>query len=159
MPPMSPNHPTWVEGDGNGARTLCPPTPNLFRLPNNLGPNVVYARAINPQNPGAVPDPAPLTRTEQATIHTTFTRRKNYSLSMVNIKRACFMAVDACINDAFKVSNNPTIQGWHAGMRVMLILDQLSNLYRKPTPAALEGNDTAFRHPYLAANPPELLFH
>ncbi len=77
---------------------------------------------------------------------------------MINIEQACFMAVDACINDAFKVSNNPTIQGWHAGMTVMSILDQLSDLYRKPTPAELEGKDTAFRCPHLAADPPKLLF-
>ena len=77
---------------------------------------------------------------------------------MVNIERACFMAVDACINDAFKVSNDPTIQGWHAGMTVMSILDQLSGLYGKPTPATLEGSNTAFHHPYLAADPPKILF-
>ncbi len=58
---------------------------------------------------------------------------------MINIKQACFTAVNACINNAFKVSNDPTIQGWHAGMTVMSILDQLSDLYGKPTPAMLEG--------------------
>ncbi len=77
---------------------------------------------------------------------------------MVNIKRTCFTAVHACINDAFKVSNDPTIQGWHAGMCVMSILDQLSNNYGKPTPMELDGNDTRFRSPYFAADPPELLF-
>ncbi len=41
----------------------------------------------------------------------------------------------------------------------MSILNQLSDLYGKPTPAALEGKDAAFHHPYLAANPPKLLFH
>jgi hypothetical protein len=46
---------------------------------------------------------------EQATINTTFARCKNYYMSMVNIKCTCFTAVDASINDAFKVSNNPTI--------------------------------------------------
>jgi hypothetical protein len=77
-------------------------TPNLFHLPNNPGPNAEYARAINPTNPGVVPDPASLTRTEQAIIYMTFTHCNNYYLSMVNIKRAFFTAVDACTNDALK---------------------------------------------------------
>ena len=59
---------------------------------------------------------------------------------MQNIERACFTALDSSINDAFKVSNDPTIQGWHAGMRVIDILDQLSLIYGQPTPAALEAN-------------------
>jgi hypothetical protein len=107
-----------------------------------------------------VPDPSvPLTRTEQATIDMMFARCKNYYMSMVNIQRACFTAIDACINDVFKVSNNPTIQGWHADMSVMSILDQLSSLYGQPTPTALEGKDTRFCSPYSSANPPEILFH
>ncbi len=73
---------------------------------------------------------------------------------MVNIEQACFTAVDACINNAFKVSNDPSIQGWHSGMTVMSILDQLSNNYGKPTPATLESNDNMFRHPYSMADPP-----
>jgi hypothetical protein len=135
-------------------------TPNPFCLPNNPGPNAVYIRPINPSNPGVVPDPAvPFTRMEQATINSMFTHHKNYYRLMINIKQACFTAIDACINNAFKVSNNPTIQGWHTGMTAMSILDQLSDLYGKPTPAALEGNNTRFRSPYLAADPPKLLFH
>jgi hypothetical protein len=101
-------------------------TPNPFRLPNNPGPNAVYVRPIDPLNPAVVPNlSVPLTWIEQATIDTTFAHCKNYYMSMVNIKSACFTAVDACINDAFKVSNDSTIQGWHAGMSVMSILDQL----------------------------------
>jgi hypothetical protein len=134
-------------------------TPNPFCLPNNLGPNAVYVRPINLNNSGVASNPAiPLTRTEQATINTTFTRCKNYCTLMVNIERACFMAVDACINNAFKVSNDPTIQGWHEGMSVMSILDQLSNNYGNPIPAALDGSNTRFRSPYLVADPPERLF-
>jgi hypothetical protein len=79
-------------------------------------------------------------------------------MSMVNIECSCFTAVNACINDAFKVSNDPTIQGWHAGMSVMSIFDQLLNNYGKATPAVLDGNDTRFRSPCLAADPPKLLF-
>jgi hypothetical protein len=66
------------------------------------------------------------------------------TMSIVNIKQACSMAVDACINDAFKVSNKPTIQNWQAGMTVMSILDQLLDNYGKPTPAMLQSNDNAF---------------
>ena len=119
--------------------------PNLFCLPKDPGLNAVYLRPINPNNPGVVPDPAvPLTRMEQATIDTTFTRCKNYYMLIVNIKGACFTAIDACINNVFKVFNDSTIQGWHAGMSVMSILDQLLNNYGKPTFAVLDGNNTRF---------------
>ncbi len=154
---MSSNHSTWVERDGDGTRALHTLlTPNPFCLPNNPGPNAIYLRPIDLNNPGVVPDFAvPLTQMEQATINSTFTPCKNYYMSMINIKQV----FDACINDTFKVSNDPTIQGWHAVMTAMPILDQLSDLYGKPTPVALEGKDAAFRCPYLAANPPKLLFH
>ena len=67
--------------------------------------------------------------TEQESIDTLFNQRKHYFLSMQNIERACFTALDSSINDAFKVSNDPTIQGWHAGMKVIDILNQLSLIY------------------------------
>jgi hypothetical protein len=60
---------------------------------------------------------------------------------MRNIERACFTALDASINDTFKMSNDPMIQGWHAGMQVIDILDQLSTIYGQPTPAVLKMND------------------
>ncbi len=79
-------------------------TPNPLHLPNNPGPNAVYVRPV------VVPDPSvPLTWAEQATIDMTFARQKNYYRLMVNIKCACFTAIDACINNAFKVSNDSTI--------------------------------------------------
>jgi hypothetical protein len=87
-----------------------------FRMPNDPGPNAVYVRALDPENPNAQPDPALLTRTEQATIDTSFTRCKHYLLSMRNIERVCFTALNLTIDDAFKVLNNLTIQGWHMGM-------------------------------------------
>jgi hypothetical protein len=77
---------------------------------------------------------------------------------MQNIERACFTALDSSINDAFKVSNDPTVQGWHAGMRVIDILDHLSLMYGQPTPTALEANDHIFRSPTSAADAPEVLF-
>jgi hypothetical protein len=103
-------------------------------------------------------DATPLTRMEQASIDMQFVRAKHYFLSMLKIKRACFTALDASINDALKVLNDPTILGWHAGMRVINIFDQLSTIYVQPTPAVLITNDAIFRSPYLAVNTPEVLF-
>jgi hypothetical protein len=50
---------------------------------------------------------------EQATINTCFVHEKHYFMLMRNIKRACFTTLDASVNNAFKVSNDPAIQGWH----------------------------------------------
>jgi hypothetical protein len=134
-----------------------------FRLPTDPSPVAVYACALPPHpvrnaDGNLVIDNLPLTRPEIATIDAEFLRCKNYYRLMIHIKRACFDAIDACINDKFKVSNDPTIVGWHAGMSVMDILNGLSMLYGKPTPAVLEGNNTKFRSPYLPANPPAILF-
>ena len=124
-----------------------------FRRPNDPGPTPIYVR----NDPT---DLTPLTRTEQATIDTVFARERNYYQSLVNIERACYIALDASVDDAFKVSNIPTIVGWHtdAGMETRTILDQLSSTYGQPTPAALEINDTTFRGPYSTADAPEVLF-
>jgi hypothetical protein len=77
---------------------------------------------------------------------------------MQNIKHACFTALDASINDAFKVSNDPNIQGWHRGMRVPDIFNQLSATYGQPTPVVLEANNHIFRSPTSAADTPKVLF-
>jgi hypothetical protein len=77
---------------------------------------------------------------------------------MRKIERAYFTALNANINDAFKVSNDPTIQGWHPGMRVIDILDQISTIYGQPTPVVLETNDAVFCSPYLAVDAPKVLF-
>jgi hypothetical protein len=86
--------------------TLLTPTP--FHLPNNPSNAVVYVR---PALTGQPLDNTLLTRMEQATIDTRFACKKHYFSSMQNIKRLCFSALDASTNDAFKVSNNPTIKG------------------------------------------------
>jgi hypothetical protein len=127
----------------------------LFRLPTNSGAAAVYVQS---QVPGQPVDNAPLTWTEQASIKSLFNQCKHYFLSMQNIKRACFRALDASINDAFKVSNDPNIRGWHVGMQVLDILDQLSATYGQLTPAVLEANNHIFRSPSLAANTPKVLF-
>jgi hypothetical protein len=78
---------------------------------------------------------------------------------MQNIELACFTALDMSINNAFKVSNDPNIRGWHAGMQVLNILNQWSATYGQPTPAVLEANNHIFRSPTLAAKAPKVLFH
>ena len=126
-----------------------------FRLPTNPGAEAIYTRVVMAGQPI---NNTPLSRTEQASIDSLFNRHKHYFLSMQNIERACFTALDASINEAFKVSNDPNVRGWHAGMRVIDILNQLSSTYGQPTPAALEANDHIFRSPTSAANAPEVLF-
>jgi hypothetical protein len=131
-------------------------TPNAFWLPNNPGNAAVYPCLTLAGQPV---DNTSLMQTERATIDMHFAREKHYFMSMRNIVRACFTALDASVNGAFKVSNNPAIQGWHAGMQVIDILGQLSMIYGQPTPAILETNDTLFCSPNLAANAHEVLFH
>jgi hypothetical protein len=116
-------------------------TTTPFRIPTTLGDTPTYLRAVLTGEPA---DNSPLTGTEQATIDSTFAHRKHYFLSMRNIERACFTALDSSVNDAFKLSNLAGIRGWHAGMTTVTILDQLSSVYGKPTSAALEANDTLF---------------
>jgi hypothetical protein len=119
-------------------------TPIPFRLSTKPREVPVYVQAVVAPRKVKVLDTAPLTRTELAMINKTFNCCKHYFLSMRNIKCACFTALDPSINDAFKVSNNLTIQGWHAGMGVMYILDQLSKLYGHPMPTVLETNNKFF---------------
>ena len=95
-----------------------------FCLPTNPGPAAIYVRAVVMGQPV---NNAPLSRTEQASIDILFNRHKHSFLLIQNIERTCFTALDASINDAFKVLNNPNVRGWHAGIRVIDILDQLSS--------------------------------
>ena len=76
---------------------------------------------------------------------------------MQNIVCVCFTALDGSINDAFKVSNDPNVQRWHGGMRVIDILNQLSLIYGQPTPAFFKANNHIFRSPTSAADAPEVL--
>ncbi len=79
---------------------------NAFHLPMDPDPNANYTW---PVAPGAVPDLTPLSRTKQATIDMHFACQKHYFLLLQNIKCACFTALDASINDAFKVFTNSAI--------------------------------------------------
>jgi hypothetical protein len=126
-------------------------TPIPFHRSNDPSPTAVYTRN----------DPAyttPLMRTEQASIDTAFARERHYYQSLINIEHTCFIALNANIDDAFKVSDIPTIVGWHAGMETRDILDQLSQTYCQPTPGALEITNITFRGPYSATDAPEVLF-
>jgi len=116
-------------------------TATPFRIPTTLGNTPTYLRAVLAGEPT---DNSPLTRTEQATIDSTFARHKHYFLSMQNIKLACFTALDSSVNDAFKLSNLAGVCSWHAGMTTVTILNQLSSVYGKPTSTVLEANDTLF---------------
>ena len=117
-----------------------------FCLPTNPGVAATYVRAMVMGKPV---NNAPLLRMEQALNEAVFNRRKHYFLLMQNIECGCFTAINGSIKDAFKVSNNPTVQGWHVGMRVIDILDQLSLIYKQPTPAVLEANNHIFWPPML----------
>jgi hypothetical protein len=130
-------------------------TTSPFCLPTNPGAAVVYVRS---QIPGQPVNNAPLSRTGQASIESLFNHRKHYYLLMQNINRPCFTALDASINNAFKVSNDPNFCRWHAGMRVIDILDQLSVTYGQPPPSVLKANNHIFRSPTSAADAPEVLF-
>ena len=110
---------------------------NVFCLPNNPVLAANYTR-VDHNNL------TPLTHTEQATVNTAFARQKHHLQSMQNIEHTCFTGLDASIHDAFNVSNNLAIVGWHAGMATCEILDQLSQIYGQPTLAALELNNVAF---------------
>jgi hypothetical protein len=150
LPYPQSNHLGW-KGLGMSCAMYVLLTVDLFCTPKDPGLAADYTCA-NPTNL------TPLTRTEQASIDTMFSREKHYYHSMKNIKRACFTALDSSINDAFKVSNNVAIIGWHKGMTVQEILDQLSTISGQPTPAAIELNDVEFQSQYSAANAPKVLF-
>jgi hypothetical protein len=132
-----------------GMYALLTPTP--FHRPNNPGPAAVYTR----NNPT---DMTSLTRTEQASIDTAFARKWHYYQSLINIEHACFILLNANIDNAFTVSDIPTIVGWHAGMETRDILDPISQTYGQPTPAALEINGITFHGHYSTADAPEVLF-
>jgi hypothetical protein len=154
-PPMPTKHLTWWEDMVMARELYALLMPMPFHLPNDPGVAAIYVCLVMAGQPV---NATLLTRTEQPSIDTRFARAKHYLLSMRNIERVCFTALNASVNDAFKVSNDPTIQGLHAGMQVIDILDQLSTIYGQPTPAVLEMNNTVFRSLYLVANAPEVLF-
>jgi hypothetical protein len=130
-------------------------TPNTFCLPNRPGQTNAYVHAMMPNQ---LINTSPFMQKEQATIDMHFACTKNYFVSMQNIERAWFTALDESVDNALKVSDDPSVRGWHAGMCVINILDQLSKTYGQLTLAVLALNDAALRIPYWADDAPEVLF-
>jgi len=83
---------------------------------------------------------------------------RNSNEPYLNIRRAVFNILDANIDDAFKVSNNPALVGWNLSMEPREMFDQITATYGKPIPAALLQNDTLFRSVYSSNDAPEVLF-
>ncbi len=83
---------------------------------------------------------------------------KNYYLSYCNINRTLFHMLDEHINDIFKVSNDPNLQGWNPTMSIQIILAQLETLYGKPTGSTLWDNSRVFKAAFLPNEVPESLF-
>jgi hypothetical protein len=65
-----------------------------FRLLVNPDDTASYMR---PTIVGEIVNTTPLTHTEQALINTLFMHQKNYFMSMQNIERACYTALDTSI--------------------------------------------------------------
>ncbi len=130
-------------------------TSQPFCIPTNPGAAADYTRSVVVGQP---PDLTPLTQSEQMSIDMKFNCCTHYFLLMQNIKQACFNTLDSSINDASKVWNKPAMQGWHAGMTVHDILDQLSSICGQPALAALELNYVTFCGPYSAADALKVLF-
>jgi hypothetical protein len=100
-------------------------TTSLFRIPTDPGPLAIYnpprVAIVNTQGypvldgqgmPTYQAQPA-IGWAEQATIDARFKRAKNYWESYRNIQRAVFNCLDNGVDDAFKVSNDPTLARWN----------------------------------------------
>ena len=144
-------------------------TPTPFRIPSDPGLLAIYytPTAILDSTGAPVLDaageptfraPPTIDRATQATIDSRFNREQHYWLSYLNIRRAVYNLLDDNIDDAFKVSNNPTLVGWNPTMEIREIFDQITSTYGRPTPAALLQNDTLFRSVYSPQDAPEVLF-
>jgi hypothetical protein len=90
-----------------------------FVMPIHSGPTAIYPQWAAP--------------TMVKMIDTTFLRKKNYFLLYKNIARVCFRMFDMNIGAQFKVSNKPALTGWNSTMFIIDILNQLQDLYGKPT--------------------------
>jgi hypothetical protein len=84
-------------------------------------------------------------RAEQAIIDTHFKRAKNYWESYYqNVRRKVFNYLEDGVDDAFKVSNDPTLARWDLLMEPREMFNQITATYGRPTPAALLQNDVLF---------------
>jgi hypothetical protein len=118
-------------------------TGNVFLIPTNPCPTAVYLAWAAPN--------------KARTIDARFLCMKNYYKSYGNIHRACFHMLDANMPAQFKVSNNPSLTGWKATMSVLVILNQLQDMYGKPNMMTIFTNETLFRSPMGPSNSPEVL--
>jgi hypothetical protein len=116
-----------------------------FVTPNNPGPTPVYPQWVAP--------------TTIKMIDTAFMQEKNYFLSFKNIARACFHMFDENMGAQFKVYNTPTLTGWNSMMTIIIILNQLNDLYGKPNMMTLFNNNTLFRSKMTMGNLPKMLFY
>jgi hypothetical protein len=123
-------------------------TPMPFCLPNDPGNAAIY---IRPVVAGQPINTTPLMRMEQATTNMQFARAKHYFLSMRNIERACFTALNA---RSMTPSRCQMTLQFKVGTPACTSLISWTS-----TPAILETNNAIFRSPYLAADAPEVLFH
>jgi hypothetical protein len=109
-------------------------------------------------SPGPVYSPfAPLNTVKMADA--AFERNKNYFLSYKNINQACYLMLNELVPNQYKVSNTPRLIEWNASMFIQDILNQMEDLYGKPSSASLIATDTLFKSPFAASEAPELLFY
>jgi hypothetical protein len=132
-------------------------TTSPFRIPTDPGPLAIYypARILIVKTQGdpvldglGMPtyqaQPA-IGRAEQAIIDTHFKRAKNYWESYYqNVRRKVFNYLEDGVDDAFKVSNDPTLARWDLLMEPREMFNQITATYGRPTPAALLQNDVLF---------------
>ncbi len=116
-----------------------------FVVPINPGPTAVYPQWAAP--------------TMVKMIDATFLREKNYILSYKNITRACLRMFGTNIGAQFKVSSTPALTGWNSTMSIIDILNQLQDLYGKPTMMMLFQKNVMFRNPMASTDSPKMLFY
>jgi hypothetical protein len=63
------------------------------------------------------------------------------------------------IGAQFKVSNTHALMGWNSTMSIIDILNQLQDLYGKPTMVTLFQNDVMFCNPMAPMDSPKMLFY
>jgi hypothetical protein len=80
-------------------------------------------------------------------------------IGVYHTTRACFRMFNANIGAQFKVSNTPALMGWNSTMSIIDILNQLQDLYGKPTMMTLFQHKVMFRNPMAPTDSPEMLFY
>jgi hypothetical protein len=112
---------------------------------------------INPDPTAVYPQSAAQTMTKM--INAIFLRKKNYFLSYKNIARVCFRMFDTNIGAQLKVSNTPALMGWNSTMSIIDILNQLQDLYGKPTMMTNFQSNIMFSNHISPTDSPKMLFY